>query len=81
MKISRKSAKKMEKTKNLEIFWLSAVLGLCGSERAQKKLQNEPLDVQKLDDTAENGPSESSKSCLILVHVDIYGVGPAQTHS
>ena len=75
MKISRKSAKKLEKTKNLEIFWLSAVLGLCGSERAQKKLQNEPLDVQKLDDAAENGPSESSKSCQNLVHVDICGAG------
>ena len=43
-------------------------------------LQNEPLDVQKLDDTAENGPSQSSKSCPIWVHVDIYGVGPAGAH-
>ena len=78
MKISRKSAKKNGENKKFRDFWLkiSAVLGLCGSERAQKKLQNEPLDVQKLDDTAENGPSESSKSCLILVHVDICGVGP-----
>ena len=71
--IFKKICEKMKKTKNLEIFWLSAVLGLCGSERAQKKLQNEPLDVQKLDDTAENGPSESSKSCPNLVHVDICG--------
>ena len=77
MKISRKYAEKLEKTKNSEIFWLSAGLGLCGSERAQKKLQNEPLDVQKLDEAAENGPSESSKNCPVSVHVDICGVGPA----
>ena len=75
MKISRKSAKKIEKTKNLKILWFSAVLGLCGSERAQKKLQNVPLDVQQFDDAAENGPSESSKSCQNLVHVDICGAG------
>ena len=81
MKFSRRSEENSEKTKILRFSVFSAVLGLCSSERAQKMLQNELLDVKKLVDTAENGPSQWPKSCAILVRVDVYGVGPARRNS
>ena len=36
------------------LFKESTVLGVCSSERAQKMLQNDVLDVEKFADTAEN---------------------------
>ena len=41
-------------------FSVSAVSGLFSSERAQKMLQNEPLEAKKLVDTAENEAFEVS---------------------
>ena len=38
-----------------------SVLGMFSSERALKMLKNDPLDVKKLDDTAENEPLQISK--------------------
>jgi hypothetical protein len=57
--ISRNSEKKSKHQKILIFSAFAAVSGLCASERAQKMLQNDVLDVEKLVDTAENGPSES----------------------
>ena len=49
-------------------FLIFVVLGVFPSERAQKKLQNELLDVKKLDDTAENEPLQTSKIRKIWVY-------------
>ena len=51
--------KKRNTTRNFSVFSSSA--GVFSSERAQKMLQNEVLDVRKLADTAENEFSQISK--------------------
>ena len=57
-KICKKSGFFSEK---LGFFSNSAVSEVCLSERASKMLQNELLDVQKLDELAENEPLQTSK--------------------
>jgi len=54
--ISQKNQENLKKIEFLQIFYSFAVLGLFSSERALKMLKNEPLDVEKFHDTAENEP-------------------------
>ena len=49
-------------------FYIFAVLGVFSAERAPKMLKNEPLDVEKLDDTAENEPLQVPKIGKIGCH-------------
>jgi len=45
---------KIVKIQFFRSFLVRAVAGSFSSERAQKMLKNEVLDVEKFDDTAEN---------------------------
>ena len=45
---------KIAKIQFFRSFLVRAVAGSFSSERAQKMLKNEVLDVEKFDDTAEN---------------------------
>ena len=52
--ILMKIYEKIAKIQFFRSFLVRAVAGSFSSERAQKMLKNEVLDVEKFDDTAEN---------------------------
>ena len=52
--------KNLQKTRFFRSFLVRVVAGSFSSERAQKMLKNEVLDVEKFDDTAENEAFEVS---------------------
>jgi hypothetical protein len=54
-----------EKSQKIVNFRYFAVSELFPSQRAQKMLQNEPLDVKKFDDSAENEAFQISKTVKI----------------
>jgi hypothetical protein len=56
-----KNQENQKKSENFKRFSDFCGFGNASIRKSAKKLQNEILDVKKLDDTAENEPSQASK--------------------